>query len=123
MNSLIIIGIIIVSFILAFIKYKNTCYGYDYDKDEIFPRKKSPWPWKFIEIWNPFINFLLGGLIGYYFILVRWNPISNGEDIETTDLILLFIFAMCLTGWFTHLLKNVTEGINAILGRFFPEKK
>jgi len=117
MNILIILITIEASLILAFIKYKATCYSYDYEEDETSIKKNAPWPWQFNEIWNPFINFLLGGLIGYYFISVRWIAISSGEILKTADFILIFIFVMCLTGWFPHLIKNITEGINAILKR------
>ena len=117
MNILIILIIIAVSLILAFIKYKAICYSYNYDEDKISLKKNSPWPWEFNEIWNHFISFLLGGLIGCYFILVRWNAISSGEILKTADFILIFIFVMCLTGWFPHLIKNITEGVNAILKR------
>jgi|GEM_PF-1510595 len=123
MNILIILVIILLSLILAFIKYKATYYNYDYDNDKISPKKESPWPWQFNEIWNPFINFLLGGLIGYYFISIRWSSISNGEILNTADFILIFIFIMCLTGWFPHLLKNITEGVNAILKRILEGNK
>jgi len=123
MSNLIIIGIIfIVSFVLGFIKYKNIYYGYNDKEDKQYPRINSPWQWRFIEIWNCFINFLLGGLIGYYFISVRWNAISNGEILKTADFILIFILTMCLTGWFPHFLKNITEGINAIITRVLDKK-
>jgi len=123
MNILIILVIILASLILAFIKYKATCYSYDYNKDEISLKKNSPWPWQFNEIWNPFINFLLGGLIGYYFISIRWSAISNGEILKTADFVLIFISIMCLTGWFPHLLKNITEGVSAILKRVLEGNK
>lgn len=119
MSNLIIIGaIFIASIIFGFIKYYgNVYYKYDYEKDEKNPRENAPWQWKFIEIWNCFVNFFLGGLIGYYFISIRWNLISQGATLNAGDFILIFIFALCVFGQFPHLLKNITEGINAILKR------
>jgi hypothetical protein len=123
MNILITLVIIEASLILAFIKYKATRYGYNYENDKTSFKENAPWPWQFNEIWNPFISFLLGGLIGYYFISIRWRAISGGEMLRATDFILMFIFIMCLTGWLPHLLKNITEGVSAILKRVLDGNK
>ena len=119
MNNLIIIGILfVVSLIFGCIKYfGNVHCRYNYKDDETKPLENAPWQWKFIEVWNCFVNFFLAGLIGYYFILIRWEYLSAGEALNTGDFVLLIIFAMCLFGHFPHLIKNITEGINAILKR------
>ncbi len=117
MNTTVVIGIIfIVSLVLGSISYYAS-HCYNPEKDERIFYKHAPWQWKFFEVWNSVSNFFLAGLIGYFFILVRWDPISKGGLINITDLVLFFLFAMCLFRWFPYLIKNFTEGINVILKR------
>lgn len=85
--------------------------------DKKLLQENAPWQWKFFEIWRFFVSFFMGGLIGYYFIVVRYAPIFKGETPNGADFILMIIFAICITGWFPYFLKNVTEGINAIITR------
>jgi len=124
MINLIIIGIIfLLSLIFSFIAYlghlfyipKNTKTD---EGDKKIEQKNAPWQWKFFELWRFFVSFFLGGLIGYYFISVRWNPIFEGEALNAADFILIFIFILCITGLFPYLLKNITEEINATISRF-----
>lgn len=117
MNNIFIIGFIaIVSLVLGFMNYSASVI-YDAENDKKRHYENAPWQWKFFEVWDSFVNFFLAGLIGYYFTLVRWGPISKGVAINTTDFILFFLFAMCLLRWFPYLIKNFTEGINVILER------
>ncbi len=118
MNLIIISIIFVISVVFGFIKYYgNVSSRYDYKEDKKEPLKNAPWQWKFVEIWNGFVNFFLGGLIGYYFISIRWTYISQGEALNIGDFILIFIFASCLFGYFAILIKNITEGVSAILKR------
>ena len=69
MNIVIFIcGLFIVSLILGFVKYGSLASAY----------KNAPWQLKFIEIWNDFANFFITGLIGYYFVVVRWPLLLKG---------------------------------------------
>lgn len=79
----------------------------------------SGWKWqlKFVEIWNDFFNFFVAGLVGYYFILVRWPLLSKGEILNTSDFILFTIFMLGLFGHLCVMSKNITDGIEAILKR------
>jgi hypothetical protein len=118
MNNLYILGaLLILSLILGCIKYKNILHNYNFEKDVENPIKNAPWQWKFIEIWNGFTNFFLGGIIGYYFISIRLSFLLKGETLGVGDFILIFIFASCLFGHFSILLLNITNGVQAILKR------
>lgn len=117
-NLITIILIAVVSVVLGLIKYfGNVYYAYDHNTDKINPAKNAPWQWKFVEIWNCSLNFFFAGLIGYYFISIRYYFLLNGGELRLSDFALFIIFAMCLFGHFPHLIKNITEGINAILRR------
>ena len=72
----------LVSLILALIKYGSLANSY----------KNEAWQLKFIEIWKSFVSFFLGGIIGYYFVSVRWNLLLKGEPFSTGDFVLIFIF-------------------------------
>lgn len=122
MNTILIFGtIFVVSLVLGFWSYSASIL-YDVQKDERKTYKNAPWQWKFFEIWNCFFNFFIGGLIGYYFVLVRLNPILKGENLNINDYVLFFIFVMCLFRWFPYLIMNFTQGINAIIQKFLNIK-
>ena len=104
---MIILIILIVSLVLGLIKYTSIAHAY----------KESSWPIKFIEIWNDFANFFITGLIGYYFVLVRWPLILSGKSLEASDFGLFIIFLLGIFGHLCVMSKNITEGINAILKR------
>jgi hypothetical protein len=118
MNNLYILGVLfILSLLLGYIKYNNILHNYNFEEDREKPLKNVPWQWKFIEIWNGFVNFFLGGLIGYYFISIRLSFILEGKTLDLSDFILIFIFASCLFGHFSILLLNITKGVEAIIKR------
>ncbi len=120
MNNFIIwIILICVSVFLGFIKYRgNTRYIYETDSGD---KKNPPFSWKFTEIWNQFFNFFLGGVISYYFIDIKYKVIISNGVLNFGDFILLFVGAMCFLGYFPHLLKNLTQGINAILQKIMDK--
>lgn len=117
MENLMIIGIIfLASIVFSFIAYRGHLF-YDFDNDIKKEKKEAPISWRFFELWRFFVSFFLGGLVGYYFISVRWNPIFKGETLNAADFILIFIFALCITGLFSYILKNITDSINSIISR------
>lgn len=123
MNSLIVIGsLILVSLILGFIKYKSIYLNYDFDKDEIKPRRNAPWQLKFAEIWNDFINFFIAGLIGYCFIIIRWPILLKGEGLNLSDFVLFIFFILGLFGHLCVMSLNITKGIEAIISRVLERK-
>lgn len=81
--------------------------------------KTTGWSWqrKFAEIWNCTINFFLAGLVGYYFILIRWPLLSRGGSLDLNDFVLFAIITMGLFGHLNVLSYNITNGIEAILKR------
>ncbi|MDD5710713.1 MAG: hypothetical protein PHV43_01255, partial [Candidatus Colwellbacteria bacterium] len=93
-------------------------------KDYWSEQRGAPWQWKLVEILNHTLSFFIAGLIGYYFVLVRLDPILRGSEmLNTNDIILFFIFALCIFGWFPYLLKNITEGISALIARVLERNK
>jgi hypothetical protein len=106
MNKIyIILGMFLVSFVLGFIKYKSLSENY----------KNQCWQLKFLEIWNDFINFFIAGLIGYYFILIRWPLLEKGETLNIGDFVLFIIFMFSVFGHLCVLSKNITEGVEVII--------
>jgi len=104
---------VIISVLLGFIKYKgNVRYNFEEDLKD---GKRPPISWIFVEVWNHSFNFFIGCSIFYYFIDIRYKFIVSNGILNFGDFVLLFIIAMCFLGYFTHLLKNITQGINAIL--------
>ena len=106
MDDLNVLTIVILSsFALGLIKYSSLANQY---KDKI-------WQSKFIEIWNDFINFLVAGLIGYYFVLVKWPMLRNGGTLNKGDFVLFIIFALGMFGHLCVISKNITDGVEEIL--------
>jgi len=91
------------SLVLGFIKFGS------------LKTKDQKWQQKFAELFNDFVNFLIAGLVGYYFALVRWPLLVMGDTISASDLVLLAVFSMGLFGHLCVLSLNITEGIQAIL--------
>ncbi len=106
-NVMTLLAIAAVSLVLGAIKYGSLTNSY----------KGQSWQLKFIEIWNDFINFLIAGLIGYYFVLVKWPLLRNGEALNTGDFILFIIFALGMFGHLCVISKNITDGVEEILRR------
>jgi hypothetical protein len=108
MNNLIVLTIIIVaSLVLGLIKYGSLADQY----------KGEPWQSKFNEIWNDFVNFLIAGLVGYFFVLVRLPLLLKGESLTLSDFGLLVVFILGLFGHLCVMSKNITDGITAIFKR------
>lgn len=106
MNNLIILGIVILfSLVLGLIKYSSLADQY----------KGKNWQSKFNEIWNDFVNFLIAGLIGYYFVLVKWPLLQKGAALNTGDFFLFIIFVLGLFGHLCVISKNITDGVEEIL--------
>lgn len=108
MNTSTSIGLLLfVSLILGLIKYGSLADQFN-DKS---------WQFKFVELWNDFINFLIPGLIGYYFVAIRLESLAINNSLNTTDIVLVFIFIMGLFGHLCVMSKNITDGVKAILER------
>ncbi|HBE89979.1 MAG: hypothetical protein A3E37_01970 [Candidatus Andersenbacteria bacterium RIFCSPHIGHO2_12_FULL_46_9] len=107
MKEIVVLGIIfLASLCLGIIKYQTVL-------------KEGEWKWqrKFAEGWNNFVNFFIAGLVGYYFMLVRWPLLAKGANIETSDFLLFAILTMGVFGHLNVLSYNITKGVEAILDR------
>ena len=111
LNNFVSIGLIILlSLILGFIKFGTL--------------ESEGWNWqnKFAEFWNDSLNFIIAGLVGYYFILLRWPRLLEGESLQISDFALFIIFVLGIFGHLCVLSKNITDGITAILKRVLEGK-
>jgi hypothetical protein len=70
--------------------------------------------YKFLEFWRVFANYLIAGVLVYYFAAVRWPQVQATADIKGSDFVLGALFLICIFGWLPYFIKNVTEGINVI---------
>ena len=98
---------IVISLILGWIKFST------------IDTKSWNWQRKFVEMWNDFVNFFIAGLVGYYFIVVRWPRLFVGDTLNTSDIFLLIVFLLGFFGHLCVLSNNITEGIKAIIDRYF----
>jgi len=122
-KNLIFIGLLLlISLILGIIKYKIIYLNYDFERDEIKPYKNAPWQLRFAEIWNDSVNFLIAGLVGYFFIVVRLPIILQGESLVLSDFVLFIIFILGLFGHLCVMSLNITKGVEAILSRILERK-
>ena len=118
MLNLIIISLLFAtSVVLAIISYEAVIVypnKIDSNSDKVTV-KNAPWEWKFFEVWNYFISFFIAGLIGYYFVVVRWKSILINGTVYTSDFILFFIFSAGILRWYPYMIKNFTEGLSKIV--------
>lgn len=113
MNNLIVGAMIfLLSLMLGLIKYGSIASAY----------KHAPWQLKFIEIWNCIISFVITGIIGYYFALIRWPLLLSGGELKTSDFTLFVIFALGLFGHLNVISNNLTRGIEAIIAKILDRK-
>lgn len=113
MNLFTLMIILVVSMGLGFIKFGT-----------LKQPKSDNWNWqqKFAEFWNCSVNFLIAGLVAYYFVVVRWSYVVKGDNLIVTDFVLLLIFGMGMFGHLNVLSFNLTKGIEAILKRVLERK-
>jgi hypothetical protein len=113
-SVIVLATIILVSIILGIIKYGSLQKSFT----------SSSWQLKFVEIWNDCVNFLISGLIGYYFATIRFPKVMAGSaSLDNTDLILLLIFAIGAFGHLCVISKNLTDGIQEILQSILKKVK
>lgn len=74
---------------------------------------------KFLEVWRHCVNYLITGIIVYYFVSVRWSSVSGGANLLISDFILVFIFFIGIFGWLPYFIKYITEGIAIIFQKIF----
>lgn len=106
-SFLIITFIFLLSLALGYMKYGSLADQY----------KGKAWQLKFIEFWNDSLNFLITGLVGWYFVAVRLPLLVNGNDLNVGDFFLFLVFMLGVFGHLCVMSKNISEGIEAILKR------
>jgi H+/Cl- antiporter ClcA len=77
-------------------------------------RSKS---WWFFEVWRDFVNYFITGVIGYFFVAIRWPNIEKSGNLSVSDFFLCFAFFIGALGWWPYVFKNITEKIDAIFER------
>lgn len=105
MNSMTIwIGILIISITFGFLE-RTAFYN---PKGQIF---------KILEIWRHTMGYFIALTIVYFFIAVRWPRITSESVLSVSDFVLGIVFLISIIGWLPHFIRNITEGINAIISR------
>lgn len=79
-------------------------------------KNKSVFFW-FFEVWRDFVCYFITCVIGYFFVAIRWPSIAQSGNLSVGDFILSLAFLMGALGWLPYFIKNVTEGINVIVGK------
>jgi hypothetical protein len=119
MNIFIIITIILLSLILGVLDYYgNIKKKYDYENDSSKPLEKNPFLWTFFQIWDKSMNFLVAGLIAYYFAYFRFPALKVSQNYSLFDFALISIFLFGIFRLLPFVLLNITKGIYAIIERF-----
>jgi len=73
--------------------------------------------WWFFEVWRDVVSYFITGVIGYFLVAIRWPKITESGNLSVGDFVLCLVFFMGVLGWLPIFIKNVTEGINAIIER------
>ncbi len=76
---------------------------------------------KLLEFSRFVINYFIALSIFYYFVSKRWPTINQNGDFTTTDFLLGMLFLIGIFGWLPYFVKNLTEGINAILKKILDK--
>lgn len=78
--------------------------------------------WWFFEWWRDCVSYFIAGIIGYFFVAVRWPIVAKSGNLAVGDYVLGIVFLMGILGWLPYFIKNVTEGISKILGIILDKK-
>ena len=78
--------------------------------------------WWFFEVWRDFVNYFISFLIGYFLVVIRWPYIAQSGNLSGSDFLLGLIFFVGILGWWPYFIKNVTEGIDAIITKILDKK-
>lgn len=120
--SLIIFAVIVLaSILLGYTWYLSIIQDETENREEKLLRNSSPQR-KFKDFWAYFINFIIGGSIGYYLVDIRWNYIKNSGSLSTGDLFLIILFVVSMFGHLPVLSHNITKGVEAIISRVMERK-
>lgn len=89
----------------------------DHIKIENDKKSKKGKSFTFLEVWRHSVNYFITATVVYYFVEMRWPDISQGVVWSISDFVLGIVFLIGVFGWLPYFVKNITEGINAIIAR------
>ena len=71
----------------------------------------------FFEVWRSSVSYFITGVIGYFLVAIRWPDIVQSGSLSVGDFVLCLTFFIGVLGWWPYFIKNITEGINAIIAK------
>jgi hypothetical protein len=74
-------------------------------------------------VWRDAISYFITGIIGYFIVTIGWPNIAKSGNLSVSDFVLCLAFFIGVLGWWPYFIKNITEGINAILTRILIKEK
>ena len=77
---------------------------------------------RILDIWRHTVNYFFTAVLIYFFIVVRWPMISQSTELTTGDFIIGFVIIIGMFGWWPYVIKNFTEGINAIISKVLDKR-
>lgn len=72
---------------------------------------------RILDIWRHALNYFFTAVLIYYFLEIRWPVIQTSANLSTSDFIIGFAIMIGVFGWWPYVIKNITEGINAIISK------
>lgn len=88
-------------------------------KDPVF-KDKSVIFW-FFEVWRSSVSYFITSVIGYFLVAIRWPDIVQSGSLSSGDFVLCLAFFIGVLGWWPYFIKNITEGINAIVAKLLDK--
>lgn len=70
-----------------------------------------------LDVWRHAVNYFITAVLGYFLIVIRWPLITQNASLSSSDFIVGVAFLIGIFGWWPYFVRNVTEGINAIISR------
>ncbi|MBU1348445.1 hypothetical protein KJ781_00030 [Patescibacteria group bacterium] len=110
-NVFIWIGIVVGSFVMG--RLHLTSVVQQHGPGDIIQQKA----YRLMDGWRLILGYFIGYTVVYYFLDIRWAHISQSLDWKASDFVLGLLALVGIFGWLSHAVRNVTEGINAIITR------
>lgn len=121
MNLIIFAVIILASILLGYTWYQSIIQDETKSGKEKLLKNSSSQR-KFKDFWAYFINFIIGGSVGYYLVSVRWGYVKSGDPLNFGDFFLVLLFVVSMFGHLPVLSLNITKGVEAIISRVLERK-
>lgn len=75
-----------------------------------------------LDIWRHTVNYFFTAVLIYFFLVVRWPIISQNAELTVSDFVVGLAIIIGVFGWWPYVIKNFTEGINAIISRALDKR-